>query len=165
MMVCCVSAIWVSSLVSAVFLMSAFSFFTALLWALLGAPDVAFTEAMIGIGVSTIFFMLALYKTKNKTSRNAFYFQPIVGAIVCLLTMGFFIWFSQDLPLFGDSSSAASTYLSPYYIKHAYHDLKTPNLVTSILADYRSFDTLLETAVVFIAGLACLLIMKRPYHD
>lgn len=165
MAVCGVSAILVRQLVSSVFLMSAFSFFAAILWALLGAADVALTEAMIGIGVSTIFYMLALYKTKNITYTKSFTFRPVWGFVFCFLLFGVLIWGSLDLPLFGDIHSVASDYLSPYYLENAYHDLKTPNVVTAILADYRGFDTLLETSVVFIAGLACLLIMKRSFHD
>lgn len=165
MVICGISAVCVRQLVSSVFLMGAFSFFAAILWALLGAADVAFTEAMIGIGVSTIFYMLALYKTKNVTYEKSFTFRPFLGIFFCCALLILLLWGSRDLPLFGDAHSIASDYLSPYYLEHAYHDLKTPNVVTAILADYRGFDTLLETCVVFIAGLSCLLIMKRPFHD
>ncbi len=48
-----------------------------------------------------------------------------------------------------------------YYIQNAYHDAHTPNMVTVVLADYRSFDTLGETIVVFAGGIACMFILRR----
>ena len=47
------------------------------------------------------------------------------------------------------------------YIQHSLSQMKTPNVVTSILMDYRSLDTLIETAVVFTAGVACALLLRR----
>lgn len=48
-----------------------------------------------------------------------------------------------------------------YYIRHAYADARTPNMVTVILADYRGFDTLGETLVVFTGSVAVLFILRR----
>lgn len=79
------------------------------------------------------------------------------------------IYASAGLPYRGDSDSAVnrekspsgSTVASSYYIKNAYNDTKTPNLVTSVLGDYRSFDTLGEEAVIFTAGIICYLLLRR----
>ena len=62
-----VGALWVKDLLSAVILLSAFSFFMCLLWTEMGAVDVAFTEAAVGAGVSTAFFMGALFNTTRRT--------------------------------------------------------------------------------------------------
>jgi len=48
-----------------------------------------------------------------------------------------------------------------YYIQNAYRDARTPNMVTVILADYRGFDTLGETLVVFTGAIAVLFILRR----
>ncbi len=60
-----------------------------------------------------------------------------------------------------EESSAGTPGTQDYYIRHAYEDTHTPNMVTVILADYRSYDTLGETTVIFAAGLACFLILRR----
>ncbi len=60
-----------------------------------------------------------------------------------------------------EESSAGSPGSQDYYIRHAYEDAHTPNMVTVILADYRGYDTLGETTVIFAAGLACFLILRR----
>jgi multicomponent Na+:H+ antiporter subunit B len=60
-----------------------------------------------------------------------------------------------------ERSSVDSPVAQDYYIRHAYEDAHTPNMVTVILADYRGYDTLGETVVIVAAGLACFLILRR----
>jgi energy-converting hydrogenase B subunit D len=62
-----IAALTVKDLLSAVVLLSAFSFFMCLLWTEMGAVDVAFTEAAVGAGVSTAFFIAALYNTSRRS--------------------------------------------------------------------------------------------------
>lgn len=64
-----------------------------------------------------------------------------------------------DLPSLGDPDAPASVYVAATYVEEAYHDSKTPNVVTAVLADYRGFDTLGEITVVFTAALACLVVL------
>lgn len=79
------------------------------------------------------------------------------------------IYASLGLPYRGDSNAlvnketslTGSPIASSYYIKNAYSDANTPNIVTSVLGDYRSFDTLGEEAVIFTAGIICYLLLRR----
>jgi multicomponent Na+:H+ antiporter subunit B len=57
-------------------------------------------------------------------------------------------------------SAAGTPNAATYYVENAYTDADTPNMVTVTLADYRGFDTLGETTVIFAAGLACALILR-----
>ena len=63
MILCAVLALQVSDLLSAVVIFGAFSFFTAIFFTLLGALDVAFTEAAVGAAITTVFFVSAIYRT------------------------------------------------------------------------------------------------------
>lgn len=65
-----------------------------------------------------------------------------------------------DAPLHRERSAAGTPVAGEHYIRNAYLDAATPNMVTVVLADYRSFDTLGETIVVFTAGVACWLILR-----
>lgn len=78
----------------------------------------------------------------------------LVGAVLVYATL--------DFPPFGDPASPASTHVSPRYIEKSLEETAVPNVVTSVLADYRSFDTMFETAVVFSAGVACFLLLRAP---
>ncbi|KAF5416016.1 MAG: hypothetical protein C5S38_03275 [Candidatus Methanophagaceae archaeon] len=47
------------------------------------------------------------------------------------------------------------------FVEEGKHETEVPNMVTYILADYRSYDTLGETTVIFTAGVAVLLLLRR----
>ena len=65
------------------------------------------------------------------------------------------------MPFWGDANSPVNSVVSKYYVENAYKDTKVPNLVTAVLADYRSFDTMFETCVVFIAVLGIFMLLKE----
>lgn len=71
-----------------------------------------------------------------------------------------FITVSGDLPQVGDPESPASTNVSPRYIEKSYEETGSENFVTAVLADYRGYDTLGETTVIFTAGAATILILR-----
>jgi energy-converting hydrogenase B subunit D len=66
-LVLAISAISVLDLLSAAILFGAYSFMMCLLWAIMGAVDVAFTEASVGAGVSTVLFVAAVFRTSRRT--------------------------------------------------------------------------------------------------
>jgi multicomponent Na+:H+ antiporter subunit B len=63
------------------------------------------------------------------------------------------------LPPFGDPNAAIHMHVAPYYLENAIVETHVPNIVTAVLADYRGFDTLGETIVVFTAGIGVLLLL------
>ncbi len=65
--VCALAAIYVKDLLGTAILFGAYSFMMCLLWAVMGAVDVAFTEASVGAGVSTVFFVAAVFRTSRRT--------------------------------------------------------------------------------------------------
>ena len=66
-MVSGIGAIMVRDLLGAAILFGAYSFLMCLLWAIMGAVDVAFTEASVGAGVSSVFFVAAVFRTSRRT--------------------------------------------------------------------------------------------------
>lgn len=64
---CAVAAINLRDLLSAVIVFGAFSFLMCLLWTEMGSIDVGFTEAAVGAGVSTVFFIATIFKTTRRT--------------------------------------------------------------------------------------------------
>jgi multicomponent Na+:H+ antiporter subunit B len=154
-------AIVVKDLISAVFVLGSYSFFMALVWAWMGAVDVAFIEAVVGAGLATVFFLLVLFQMPQKdtiikrtpTPKMALFALPPLGLLLFYAT--------TDLPEFGDPGSPASSHISPFYLENTVKDTLTPNAVTSIIMDYRSLDTLIETLVIFTAGVACAAVLRR----
>ena len=66
-LVCGVAAITVKDLLGAAILFGAYSFMMCLLWSIMGAVDVSFTEASVGAGASTVFFVAAVFRTSRRT--------------------------------------------------------------------------------------------------
>ena len=85
----------------------------------------------------------------------------ILSLIVVILTGAVLIYGTLDMPDWADPHSPASRHVSPRYITRTLEETATPNIVTSVLADYRSYDTLGETTVIFSAGMACILLLRR----
>lgn len=67
--VCALAAVFTHDLLAAVVIFGAFSFFSAIYFAILGALDVAFTEAAVGAVITTVFFVTAIFRTVRRTKR------------------------------------------------------------------------------------------------
>ncbi|MGV7221506.1 MAG: DUF4040 domain-containing protein [Nitrospinales bacterium] len=154
-------AIMVKDLMSSVLLLGSYSFFLALVWAWLGAADVAFVEAVVGAGLATVLFLLTLFRTAPKDTRLRRPLPSLTTLIVFPLLGVLLLYAAGDLPEYGDSNSPASVHISPTYIEQSYQDTHTPNVVTAVLMDYRSLDTMIETVVIFASGIACALLLRR----
>ena len=146
------------SLFGVVVLAGVYSFLMASVLILLDAVDVAMTEASVGAGISTVVLLATLYLTKSQEypkARNValpLFVSTVVG---CAL-----IWGTYDLPPFGVSDAPIHKHTVPRYIAKTVEETMVPNVVTSVLADYRGYDTLGETTVIFTAGIGVLLLLK-----
>ncbi len=65
--VCGIATITVKDLLGASVIFGVYSFLMCLLWAEMGAVDVAFTEATVGAGVSTVLFIAAILRTTRRS--------------------------------------------------------------------------------------------------
>jgi multicomponent Na+:H+ antiporter subunit B len=84
----------------------------------------------------------------------------VIGLLIVVFTGALLLYATVDFPPWADPTSPANTHVSPRYIEKAIHETSVPNIVTAILADYRGFDTMFETAVIFGAGVACFFILR-----
>ena len=153
-------AIMVKDLISAVFILGSYSFIMALVWAWLGAVDVAFVEAVVGAGLATVFFLLTLFGASPKDTRIRRSPTPLIVYIGLPMLGLLLLYAAEDLPRFSDPQSQASVHVSPAYLTDSWEQTNTPNVVTAVLMDYRAFDTLVETGVIFTAGIACALLLR-----
>ncbi|HDS16938.1 MAG TPA: hypothetical protein ENN66_10130 [Proteobacteria bacterium] len=81
--------------------------------------------------------------------------------IAVIMTGALLVYGIHDMPAWGDPDSPANTHVSPRYITEAGLRTATPNIVTAVLADYRGYDTLGETTVIFTASISCLFLLRR----
>ena len=88
-----------------------------------------------------------------------------ITVIIVAVVLGLFCTTIGCLPVIGDYDSAPNSHVTPHYIEHSYEDTGSPNVVTATLADYRGFDTLEETTVMFLAGMTAVLILRAGNKD
>ncbi len=91
--------------------------------------------------------------------------MKVLGLIIVILTGGLLIYATVDFPAWADPASPASMHVSPHYIEKTMEETSVPNIVTAVLADYRGYDTMFETAVIFAAGVACFLLLRIFLRD
>ncbi|MPZ37489.1 MAG: DUF4040 domain-containing protein [Rhizobiales bacterium] len=153
-----VAIIMQRSLFGVVVLFSIYSFLMASVMMVLDAVDVAMTEASVGAGVSTVIFLATLHLIKTTEMRQVN--VKLAPMLLSVVTGGALIWGSMILPPFGRASNPIHQHVAPHYLENSIKETTVPNVVTSVLADYRGFDTLGETTVIFTAGIGVLLLLR-----
>ena len=140
-----------------------YSLLSAALFTTLDAVDVAFTEAAVGAGISTVLMLGCLALVGHEEKRPS---RPaVLPLFVVLVTGGVLIYGTLDMPPFGNPDNPIHGHVAPEYIEGSEHDIEVPNIVTSVLASYRGYDTMGETTVIFTALVGVLLLLasgSRP---
>lgn len=145
---------------SAVMFTGIYSFLGASWMLILDAPDVAFTEAAVGAGIATVLMLSTLALTSKVEKPNP-RFKPL-PLLVVAGTGAALIYGTLDMPHFGEPDAPVHVYPDPSFVERSQPDMHgLPNVVTALLASYRGYDTLGETTVIFTAGIAVLLILRR----
>ena len=145
-----------NDLFAAAMLTGMFSLLSAGLFTLMDAVDVAFTEAAVGAGISTVLMIGALSLTSTKEYQQPTRIMPFV---VVLVTGAALIYGTLDMPVYGDPAAPIHQHVAPEYIEGAEKEFHLPNIVTVVLGSYRGFDTLGETGVIFAAAVGVLLLL------
>ena len=147
----------IRNLYAVVMLGSIYSLLAAAIFVVLDAVDVAFTEAAVGAGISTVLALgtLTLTTTQEKPpTRNR-----VLPLVAVILTGAALTYGTLDLAGYGDPAAPAQKHVAPLYLEEAPRTTGIPNVVTSVLASYRGYDTLGEVTVIFIAAIGVLLLL------
>lgn len=145
------------NLFAVVMLAGVFSLLSAGLFVTLDAVDVAFTEAAVGAGISTVLMLGTLSLTGREEKPTVH--SPLLPVLVCLMTGAALIYGTVDMPPFGSPDTPTQQHVGPDYIERTPVEIGIPNVVTAVLASYRGYDTLGEVVVVFTAAVAVLLLL------
>lgn len=145
------------NLYAVVMLSSIYSLMAAAIFVILDAVDVAFTEAAVGAGISTVLALGTIALTTDREKKPSH--TKILPLLVVCLTGAALIYGTLDLAHYGDLNAPAHQHVGPDYLKDAPVKTGIPNVVTSILASYRGYDTLGEVTVIFTAGVGVILLL------
>ena len=152
-----IAIVLMRNLFAVVMLSGVTSLLSALLFIVMDAVDVAFTEAAVGAGISTVLMLGTIALTARHQKRPEHY--SLVPLAVVSLTGLVLIYGTLDMPTFGSPDAPAQTHVGPDYLERTPKEIKVPNIVTGVLGSYRGYDTLGETVVVFTAGLGVILLL------
>ena len=160
-----IAAVRLRDLFAVAMMFGIYSLLAAVMFVLLDAVDVAFSEAAVGVGISTV-LMLGTIGLVGRYERGSVRSSLLPLAVV-VATGAALIYGTLDMPHFGDPTAPVHQHVAPVYITESPQQTGIPNVVTSILASYRGYDTLGELAVIFTAGVGVLALLglrrrKRP---
>lgn len=138
-----------------------FSLLMALMYLFMGAPDVAMTEAAVGAGISTIVLLATIAYTGHEVKPMARPGRAWLALVMVVMTGAMLVYATHDMPAYGDPTAPAHQKVAQHYISKSPEEIGIPNMVTSVLASYRGYDTLGEVMVVFTAAMSVLLLLWR----
>lgn len=147
---------------AAAMLTGMYSFLGASWMTIMDAPDVAFTEAAVGAGISTVLLLGTLAFTKNRKAKKTK--SGVMPLIVVSVTGAALVYGTFDMPNYGDPQAPIQVYPQPNYVEKSVAEAPhIPNVITVLLASFRGYDTLGETTVIFTAGIAVLLLLRGKH--
>jgi len=149
----------IRSLYAVVMMSGIYSLLAASLYLIMDAVDVAFTEAAVGAGISTVLMLstLALTTRMEKIAQKP---SPAPLLIVAV-TGALLIYATLDMPPYGDPAAPIHSHVAPRYIERSGTEAGPSNIVTSVLASYRGYDTLGEVTVIFTAAVGVMALIGR----
>ncbi len=155
------------NLFAVIMLTGIYSLLSATIFVVLDAVDVAFTEAAVGAGITTVLMLgtLVLTDRDEKRPKRA----PLAPLLLVVITGAVLIYATFDMrqPRFGDPNAVTNKHVVPEYLKYKVRQVgkskptkvHIPNVVTTTLASYRGYDTFGEVVVIFTAGIGVLLML------
>jgi multicomponent Na+:H+ antiporter subunit B len=145
------------NLFAAAMLFGIFSLLSAGMLLLMDGVDVAFTEAAVGAGFATVLFLGALGLTTSEAApRRA---HRLTAKIVVVATGLMLVQGVLEMPPYGDPDAPAQQHVAPHYIRLSDDEIGIPNIVTSVLASYRGYDTFGEVTVILTAAVGAILLL------
>ena len=159
MAVIALALVQVRDLFGVVMLSGIFTLTAASLYVVMDAVDVAFTEAAVGAGIATVLMLetLALTTGREKITRR----RGLAPFVMVVVTGAVLIYGTLDMPSYGDPGAPIHRHVAPRYIEESGREVGVPNIVTSVLASYRGYDTLGEVTVIFTATAGVLALIGR----
>jgi len=148
-------------LFAVVMLSGIYSLLAATFFVVVDGVDVAFTEAAVGAGISTVLMLGALSLTGRREKEKAT--GTWLPLLVVVITGAALIYGTLDMPFYGDPTAPIHTHVAPRYIEDSLKETSVPNMVTAVLASYRGYDTLGEVTVIFTAGVGVLVLLAHSY--
>ena len=150
-------AVFTRWLISSVVAVGAVGFLVAIAFLLMGAPDLAITQVVVEI-ISLVILVRATIDRDTTVSNyrvEIFAFGAMAVVIAVLLV------FSTATLLAIHPFGKATLPVAQHYLDNALKETGAANVVTSVVLDYRAYDTLGEATVIFVAIVGALALLRK----
>lgn len=144
------------NLLSSVIAVGAVGFGLCIVFLLLGAPDLAITQLVVEILALVILIRATLAKSVPEKYKGRELLAYIMAIVFVLVILGFSFYVFQALPEFG----APIMKVAKTYIQEGLQKTGATNLVTSVILDFRAYDTLGEATVLFTAIIGVITVLR-----
>ncbi|MBQ2955928.1 MAG: hypothetical protein IJE08_05645 [Clostridia bacterium] len=98
--------------------------------------------------------------SRTRGSRITDFLYRLMSVVICLAIIYILLNTVSQLPKFGDSNNPLNNEVSERYIEKGMEETGAVNIVAGMILDYRAFDTLGESHVLFIAACSVLILLK-----
>jgi len=156
-----VAALEMKNLLSAVITVGVVGMGLSILFLLLGAPDIAITQVVVEVIVVTVMIRATTRTADEESGRPRSLATVVAGVGAVVLLVGVSVAAFAALPAFG----AARAVPSDWYLTHAQRATGAANVVTSIVLDFRGYDTLGEATVILVAIASALVLARHVPGD
>ena len=161
MVVAALIAIETKDLLSAVICVGAAGFGLALVDLLLRAPDLAIVQMVVEVLCVAVLIRAVIQRrdTTHETPKDTFALGAVVLCLGLLLAACYACFAHLNAfgaPLFGGGSTMADQ-----YVAQSFAMTRAANCVTSVLLDFRAYDTLGEATVIFAAVVGAYAVLRK----
>jgi len=157
MIIGAIIALEVKDLLSAVVAVGASGLALCIAFLVLKAPDLAITQLVVEILCLIILIRATLRVDLPFSTSGRWLFNTLVSFIFLIVFLAVGYIALKDLPAFGNPAMR----VSQFYLQKAVETTGATNVVTSVILNFRAYDTLGEATVLFTAVIGVLALMRK----
>jgi multisubunit Na+/H+ antiporter MnhB subunit len=159
-------AVETTDLLSAVICIGAMGFGVSLIFLFLRAPDIAITQIVVEVLGLIILIRATISRDLTFISGDKEFFATVVSVAIIFVIFLAGLRVFQTLPEFGSAIfTQAPDAASQRYINQGLEQTGASNLVTSVILDYRAYDTLGEATVLFTSIIGATVLLRRKTRN
>ena len=180
LLLCAIAVSLSKNLLNSVLIFMGYSLVMSVIWMLLESPDLAITEAAVGAGITSVLFFVTLnrihsmFKNANGEKKpkeenipllkkfNRFY--PVIVVCFTLFFSLVLVLTVSYMPKTGGANNPSNNEVAAKYIEDGLEETGATNIVAGMILDYRAFDTLGESHVLFVAAITVTILLRLDKH-